>query len=76
LIVTAVGCRGCCFVAADARAASSASVNGDAGSGTLPTSSSTCGMSAPGSGWITVPPPRGFSTFLMRMGIFRRIACN
>lgn len=24
---------------------------------------------------MTVPPPRGFSTFLMRIGIFRRITC-
>lgn len=26
-----------------------------------------------GSGWITVPPPLGFSTFFIRMGIFLRI---
>lgn len=31
-------------------------------------------ISVSGSGWMTVPPPRGFSTFLMRMGILRRIA--
>ena len=28
-----------------------------------------------GSGWITVPPPRGFWTFLIRIGTLRRIAC-
>lgn len=28
------------------------------------------------SGWITVPPPLGFSTFLILMGIFRRITCH
>lgn len=29
-----------------------------------------------GSGWITVPPPLGFSTFLMRIGIFLRMTCS
>ena len=28
------------------------------------------------SGWITVPPPRGFWTFLIRIGTLRRMTCR
>jgi hypothetical protein len=71
LIVTAVGsrcrCRGdtmpvpltCAFVSIPSTNAAPKSGSGLA--------------SESASGSMTVPPPRGFSTFLMRIGIFRRI---
>ena len=36
-------------------------------------SSGSATPSESGSGWMTVPPPLGFSTFVMRMGILRRM---
>ena len=71
LIVTAVGsrcrCRGtvpvpplkCAFVSIPSMNAAPKSGSGSA--------------SESASGSMTVPPPRGFSTFLMRIGILRRI---
>ena len=73
LIVTAVGsrcrCRGtvpvpltCAFVSMPSTNAAPKSGSGS--------------VAASASGSMTVPPPRGFSTFLMRIGIFRRITCS
>lgn len=76
LIVTAVGCRTllCLSPAGDARGKNAfpAEVAGKTG-GYDESDSLSCERSTSGSGWMTVPPPLGFSTFLIRMGIFRRM---
>jgi len=42
----------------------------------IPSASVPTEASMSGSGWMTDPPPVGFWTFLMRIGIFLRIACS